>query len=105
MMDATPPRICALAPEVIGTLRRSSSEVMRYCGVCATSGYCRPFSGFSQKVGAIWRLLDAGIHQTRDVSQRIQQLIGNVAILRARTHDLDVDRRRDAEVEDLTDDV
>ena len=29
---------------------------MRYCGACATSGYCNPVSGFSQNVGAIWPL-------------------------------------------------
>ena len=53
----------------------------------------------------IVRLLDAGIDEARDMPQRFQQLIGHVAVLRARADDLDVDGRRDAEVQDLADDV
>ena len=41
---------------LIGVFCRSWSEAMRYCGACATIGYCTPFSGFSQNVGVIWPL-------------------------------------------------
>ncbi len=115
---------------------------MRYCGVCATIGYCTPVSGFSQKVGEIcplpervssrlfatsfWLnpsssraaavgddtqlglvegLLDAQVHEPRHVAQLLQHLVREIPILRARADDLDVDGRRQAEVEDLADDV
>ena len=57
---ARPPRICCWSVAVVtGRFCRSCSEVMRYCGACATSGYCNPVSKFSQKVGAIWPLPDS----------------------------------------------
>src|ERR1700726_1853761 len=59
---ATHPRTCGtdaavvFAPVVIGRFRRALSESTWYCGVCMTIGYCTPFFGFSQNVGATWLL-------------------------------------------------
>src|SRR5205807_2864834 len=59
---ATPPSTCGtdallvLAPVVIGRFRKALSESTWYCGVCMTIGYCTPFFGFSQNVGATWLL-------------------------------------------------
>src|SRR5205807_3736429 len=59
---ATPPSTCGtgdavvVVPVVIGRLRRALSESTWYCGACITIGYCTPFFGFSQNVGATWLL-------------------------------------------------
>src|ERR1700736_4655569 len=59
---ATPPRTCGadeadvFAPVLIGRFRRALSVSTWYCGVCMTIGYCTPFFGFSQNVGATWLL-------------------------------------------------
>ena len=127
---------------LIGMFCRSCSEAMRYCGVCATIGYCTPVSGFSQNVGEIWPLpesvssrlfamsrwlMPSCSARLRSVVTRssgwlkvcwmrrstrpgtwrsvLQQLVRHVAVLRARADDLHVDRRGQAEVQDLADDV
>ncbi len=61
--------------------------------------------GAHSQLRLIEHLLHAQIDEARDVAQRRQQPVGDLAILRARPDDLDVDGRRHAEVEDLADDV
>ena len=133
----------AARPPLIGMFCRSCSEAIRYCGACATIGYCTPFSGFSQNVGEIWPLpesvssrlfamsrwlkpscsarlrsvitrssgwlnclLDAQVDEARDRGAwSCSRRFATLAVLRARADDLHVDRRGQAEVQDLADDV
>ena len=88
-----------LLPESeISTLLATSCWVKPSC--CA-----RLRSAIDVQLRLIERLLDAQVDHAGNVPQRCQQLIGEVAVLRARADHLHVEGRRQSEIQDLADDV
>src|ERR1700681_285086 len=71
LMLATPPRTCGtdVVDAVIGRFCSSLRVSTWYCGVCMTIGYCTPFLGSNQNVGATW-LLPASITSMLLVTSR-----------------------------------
>src|SRR5262249_5257894 len=57
------------------------------------------------ELGLVDGLLNAQIRDAGDLLQFLQEIQGELAVVRAAANDLDVDRRRKTEVEDLAHDI